>query len=157
MDDRRSVSVLCFAPDPLRVLLLRRPASRAAGWQPVTGRVEPGDLALPDQALLRGPAATPEVPALVAACVREVREETGLPPPREVLDLGIETGFVGYDGAAYRQRHFAARYDDAPLPVETPEHEEARWAGAAEARAILRWEPDKRALDELERRLRPEG
>jgi 8-oxo-dGTP pyrophosphatase MutT (NUDIX family) len=127
----RSVSVWCYVERPLRVLLLRRPATRAAGWQPVTGRVEPEDA------------------TLEAACAREIREETGLPPPARVDDLGIEQEFVGYDGATYRQRSFAARYDAPHPPRVSHEHEDARWATVDEAMALLRWDEDKAALRAL--------
>jgi 8-oxo-dGTP pyrophosphatase MutT (NUDIX family) len=129
--DRRSVSVILYALDPIRVLLLRRPASRAAGWQFVTGRVEPEDA------------------SLEAACRREIAEEAGIVEPLVVEDLGLETTFVGYDGATYHQRAFAARASRARSPVVSPEHEEARWATPGEARALLRWDEDREALAAL--------
>ena len=153
MPGRRSVSVLVHAPAPLRVLLLRRPASRAAGWQPVTGRVEPGDHAAAPTPLLHDAVAGGEMPALAAACLREIREETGLPEPAALLDLGLETSFTGYDGATYHARHVAARYATPLDPPATPEHEEWRWAEAGEALGLLRWEDDREALRRLVRLL----
>jgi dATP pyrophosphohydrolase len=123
----RSVSVWCIAPGG-RVLLLRRPAARAAGWQPVTGRVEPTDA------------------SLEAACLREIGEETGLPAPDVLRDLGIEQQFTGYDGARYEQRSFAAEYAREIAPRLSDEHEEARWCSFAEALALLQWEDDKVVL-----------
>jgi 8-oxo-dGTP pyrophosphatase MutT (NUDIX family) len=140
--ERPSVSVWVYVERPaLRVLLLRRIASRAPGWQPVTGRVEPEDA------------------TLEAACEREIAEETGLVVPgRTIVDLGIEGTFVGYDGATYRQRSFAARVDaEAPPVVRPDEHEEARWASADEARARLRWDEDRAALAALERLVAARG
>jgi len=143
------VNVMVFAARPLRVLLLRRPPERAAGWQSVTGRVEPEDAHGPAPAMLRGPPATPEVPTLVRACLREIAEETGLGPPLELIDLGRESSFVGYDGVTYRQRTFAARYADATPPLHTPEHEEGRWVGAEEAMRLFTWETDRESLRAL--------
>lgn len=128
MAERRLVHVLVWSASPRRVLLLLRPAHKSAGWQGVTGRVEPEDA------------------DLEAACVREVREETGLPPPDELADLTWERTYVGYDGVTYHQRSFAGRYA-TPLPVvETPEHEEARWVEPEEALAMVRWDSDRDAL-----------
>ena len=146
MPERRLVSCLVWCADPARVLLLRRPASRAAGWQSVTGRVEPSDAEGPFPACLVGAPATPEIPTLARACLREIHEETGLGLPAELRDLGAESSFVGYDGVTYRQRAFAARYADAAPPLHTPEHEEGRWVDAATALATLTWESDRASL-----------
>ncbi len=121
---------------PLRVLVLRRPASRAAGWQSVTGRVEPGDASLAD------------------ACLREILEETGLGPPDELVDLERESSFVGYDGMTYRQRTFAAAYATPQLPTLSDEHEEARWVEPDEALALLTWADNRDGLRVLLDRLK---
>lgn len=149
-ESRRSICVIVHATDPLRVLLLRRPAARAAGWQFVSGRVEAGDSAAAPTPLLRGAIATGELPALAAAALREVHEETGLGEPLELRDLALETSFLGYDGHTYHARSFAARYADATPPPWTPEHEEWRWIAADEAPALLTWDDDKRALARLQ-------
>ena len=141
--------MLVFCTSPLRVLLLRRPPHKAAGWQSVTGRVEPEDAQGPPPDVLRGAPATEEIPTLARACLREIHEETGLGPPLELIDLGQESSFVGYDGVTYRQRTFAARYGDATPPVHTPEHEEGRWALAEEAMRLFTWESDKGSLRTL--------
>jgi 8-oxo-dGTP pyrophosphatase MutT (NUDIX family) len=140
------VHVVLYAPHPLRVLLLRRPESRTAGWQGVTGRVEERDDTGPDTPLLLAPPATQEMPTLARACLREIAEETGLPPPLDLEDLALERAFDGHDGVHYRQRSFAARYA-APHPIPaTPEHEEARWLPAPEALRLARWESDRAAI-----------
>ena len=127
--------MVVFTQAPLRVLLLLRPESRSAGWQGVTGRVEPDDA------------------SLEAAALREVAEETGLPAPDELWDLGLERAYLGYDGVDYAQRSFAARYADPIAVSSTPEHEEARWVTPDEARAMVRWDSDRMALALLEARL----
>lgn len=148
MAERRLVNVMVHAEAPLRVLLLRRPPQRAAGWQSVTGRVEVEDEG-PLPACFAGAPATTEIATLARACLREIHEETGLPPPLSLEDLGVESSFVGYDGVTYRQRTFAARYAEATPPLHTPEHEEGRWVGAEEAMGMLTWESDRRSLATL--------
>jgi 8-oxo-dGTP pyrophosphatase MutT (NUDIX family) len=140
------VHVVLYVPRPLRVLLLRRPESRTAGWQGVTGRVEERDATGPDTPLLLAPPEHDEIPTLARACLREIHEETGLPPPLDLEDLGLERAFDGHDDVHYRQRSFAARYAHLHPAPATPEHEEARWVPAQDALRIVRWESDRTAI-----------
>lgn len=131
----RSVCVIPFVERPLRVLLLRRVPKRAAGWQPVSGRLEVDD------------------PSLEAACLREIFEETGMGAPMDLIDLKQESRFVGYDGVSYLQRAFAARYPGEQEVTHSEEHEEARWVDADEAAEMLEWDDDRSALARLRERL----
>lgn len=149
MPERRSVCVLVHVPRPFRILLLRRPEARAAGWQPVTGRLELADAEGPPPRWLGPPPDCADADALGRAAIREIGEECALPAPQALLDLGIETSFLGYDGTTYRQRFLAAPYDAPHPPTCSPEHEEARWADADDALALLRWDDDKAALRRL--------
>lgn len=139
MKRARSVAALVHTAPPLRVLLLRRPEARAAGWQFVTGRVEETDA------------------DLAAAAIREIEEETALPPPDELAPLGLETQFTGYDGVAYTHTFFAARYAKEDAPRVSTEHEEARWVTADEAARLLRWDDDRAALARLAAAVREDG
>ncbi len=105
----RTVSVVPVAADG-RVLLLLRTPERGGFWQPVTGRIEPGEEAL-------------------AAARRELREETGAEV--EVRPLGYRHAFaldpalLGRPPTAPRiceEEAFAARLPEGFAPRLSGEH-----------------------------------
>lgn len=106
--------------------MLRRVPARGGGWQPVTGRLEPG-----------------EEP--VDAAAREVREETGC-EPLAVVDLGLDAEFTGFDGHRYRERAFLAEAPDGAEATTGAEHDAAEWLAIDEALARLTWEENRAAL-----------
>jgi lipoyl(octanoyl) transferase len=118
--DLRTVSVVPIAPDG-RVLILRRGPDRGGFWQPVTGRLEPG-----------------EEPG--AAAARELREETGFDLP--VWPLGYVHAFAlspdvnrVRDGALVivEETAFAAAVPRADAPRLSEEHAEFAWLPQDEA------------------------
>jgi lipoyl(octanoyl) transferase len=131
--DLRTVSVVAVAPDG-RVLLLRRAPDRGGFWQPVTGRIEPGE--------------TPE-----AAARRELREETGADVPVE--PLAYRHAFA-LDPSLNRVRPgalvlveetaFAARLPAGFGPTLSNEHAEHAWASPDEAVARLPFAGLRRAV-----------
>src|SRR5574340_1223259 len=131
--DLRTVSVVGVGEDG-RVLLLRRSPRRGGFWQPVTGRIEPGE--------------APE-----AAARRELREETGADAP--VAALGYRHGF-GLEPSVNRVRPgalvvveevaFSARLPPGFAPRLSAEHVEHAWVAPEEALGRLRFAGLRRAV-----------
>jgi lipoyl(octanoyl) transferase len=128
----RTVSVVPVAPDG-RVLLLRRVEARGGFWQPVTGRIEPGES--PEQ-----------------AARRELREETGVEAPVEPLGyvhaFGIDPRLAHEPSPAVRtaeETAFLARLP-AGAAVLSHEHQEQAWLRLDEALARLPYAGLRRAV-----------
>jgi len=131
--DLRTVSVVPLGADG-RVLLLRRTEARGGFWQPVTGRIEPGE--------------APE-----AAARRELLEETGadvgVTPLGYRHGFGIEPGLVRAvpPGVALAEETaFAARLPSGFLCRLSEEHAEHAWCSPAEALEKLRFAGLRRAV-----------
>ncbi|HEX9242282.1 MAG TPA: lipoyl(octanoyl) transferase LipB [Anaeromyxobacter sp.] len=131
--DLRTISVVPVGLDG-RVLLLRRSPDRGGFWQPVTGRIEPGE-------------------AAEAAARRELWEETGADVPVE--PLGYRHAFA-LDPSLNRVRPgalvlveetaFAARLPVGFAATLSDEHSEHAWATPEEAAKLLRFAGLRRAV-----------
>jgi lipoyl(octanoyl) transferase len=133
--DLATVSVVPVGADG-RVLLLRRSEARGGFWQPVTGRLEPG-----------------EAPA--AAARRELFEETGAEVEPRALGythaFGIEPGLAGPPPATAvlrvaEETAFAARLPEGFACRLSDEHVEQAWLTPAEALERLRFAGLRRAV-----------
>ncbi|BDG07705.1 lipoyl(octanoyl) transferase LipB [Anaeromyxobacter paludicola] len=131
--DVRTVAVVPVAPDG-RVLLLRRTAERGGFWQPVTGRIEPGESA-------------------AAAAARELREETGA--ASEVAPLDYRHAFSVDPALLARppeglllveETAFAARLPDGFAWRLSAEHAEAGLFPLDEALRLLPWAGLRKAV-----------
>lgn len=117
--DQETISVVVLGEGGL-VLLLKRRAERGGFWQPVTGRIEPGEEA-------------------AAAAARELFEETGLKVP--VVPLGYRHAFsFGEEGPprVYEETAFAARAPrGAEIRLDAREHEAHAWKAFEEALELV--------------------
>jgi 8-oxo-dGTP pyrophosphatase MutT (NUDIX family) len=132
---RRKVQVWihCRAPGSgdLRVLVLKTNAARESFWQPVTGKIEPGE-------------------ELEEAALREAREETGLIFTARPEPLGEPFEFISY-GARNVETGFSLRAEagEGCLPgvrIDPKEHQEWEWVVPEEALARIRYPSNKDLL-----------
>lgn len=109
-------------------LLLHRVASKGGFWQPVTGGAHVGE-------------------GIEQTLRREALEELGL-----VVTKVVPTGFsfkFSDHGKDYVEHVYGTRVEvDTPIRL-SPEHDDSRWLGYQEARALLKWETNKQGLDAL--------
>ena len=131
--DLATVSVVPVAADG-RVLLLRRSAERGGFWQPVTGRIEPGEGA-------------------AEAAGRELREETGFDVPVEPLGyrhaFALDPLLVPPRRAGLRicdETAFAARLPERFAPRLSGEHVAWEWCRPEEAVTRLPYAGLRRAI-----------
>jgi lipoyl(octanoyl) transferase len=100
-----------------RVLLLRRTPARGGFWQPVTGKIEPGESA-------------------AAAAKRELLEETGIRAEPRALEYVHSFVLAGEDGAAPVVAEETAFEVDVPsdeVKIDSNEHEAFEWVAPAVA------------------------
>lgn len=143
MKTPRSVQVVVYRDGPEAreyLLLLRRREGSLDFWQPVSGSLEAGES---DR----------------DAAMREVEEETGFVDLVELREIALVNRFriapawrslYEPDVTHNVQVGFAARVDSGDARIDPAEHVDARWAPYAEARALLQYEPNRRALDLVE-------
>ena len=116
-------------------LLLRRARGRRVlpgAWQPVTGKRHPRE-------------------RMLAAAVREVREETGFTPARwwalETLTLYLDSATDSFRALPL----FVAEVGPRATARLSREHDAAKWVGLAEAKRRVLWEAQRRGLEAVRR------
>ena len=118
-------------------LLLRRAASRRTlpgVWQPVTGKRNIRE-------------------RMLAAAIREVREETGFEPARW---WALETMTLYPDIARDRivaLPLFAAEVGPSARVKLSREHDDSKWVTAGEAARLVLWDSQRRGLDAVRRKV----
>ena len=120
------VITYCRAPD-IRVLLLQRPSERGSIWQPVTGKMEPGEQ------------------HCLEAARRELEEETGIKEVLHFVETGIEFHF---ESAGSKVTEYLVGAEVAPFhPVAlSSEHVAFAWLPPLDASERLAWETNREGL-----------
>jgi len=126
------VAVYTFNPDP-HFLLLKTIPSDESFWQNVTGAIEDGE--------------TPE-----QAAYRELEEETGIGKDM-ILDFRQLFSFKyrGRRDMEVEETVFSANVKkDTSVDITKnvyPEHETFRWCPAHEAKKLMKWETNSKAIE----------
>ena len=120
----------------LMILLLRRAPGRIYPgiWQPVTGRMEPGE-------------------RIVDGALREVVEETGIDATGiEVLYSLDQVNIFHADhlDALQAEAVFAAHLRPGAEAVLSHEHDDQRWVSPSEAREMVVWPAYREAIERIE-------
>lgn len=118
-----------------RVLLLKTLPERGAFWQPITGSIEEGE-------------------SVSKGALREAIEETGLPPMKSIQELGFEFDFEGKWGPSHEVAFYYETYPGCPkVSLDPREHQGYQWTTLNDAVALLRYEPNRQALQILIKKL----
>lgn len=113
------------------ILMLKVKPSRGSFWQPVTGKVDPGE-------------------SYLEAAKREAEEETGFSFERTPQYLGLEYEFEGRHGPAVERAFFLPIFGGKTPPppkLDPKEHVDFRWVSPAEAIELTEFDTNKKAIE----------
>ena len=125
---RRSIEAWIFHPEEREILLLKVEAEKVSFWQPITGGIESGE--------------SPE-----EACLREIKEETGL-----VLHRSNLTSFGDFmvkidENLSIHKNLFLALTEQKDIQI-SDEHVGAQWVALDKVSSQLYW-PSNQATFEI--------
>lgn len=132
------VNVVCLEqnePQAPRVLVLKRSPEKGGFWQTVTGGIHRGE-------------------DLYDAARREVYEETGRGPDEYTLSWAdMVYSFEGNEGYVLHEYVLSATFTHEPTIVLSTEHTECAWHTIEDARALLKFEDNRRALGQVQKKI----
>ena len=125
---RQSIEAWLFHPEDGEILLLKVEAEKVSFWQPITGGIESGE--------------SPE-----EACLREIKEETGLVLHRSNLtSLGDLTVKID-ENLTIHKNLFLVLTEQKEIQI-SDEHVGAQWIALEEVSSQLYW-PSNQATFEM--------
>lgn len=127
------INVICMdphiGPDGPQILLLRRTPKRGGFWQTITGGIHPGE-------------------PLPSVAIRETTEETNVTIQSSDLQATyFSHTFIGNDGYQLTEYVFVAWIHEPKNVQLSEEHDEMRWVSAEEAKTLMAYESNRRAID----------
>ena len=125
---RQSIEAWIFRPEDGEILLLKVEAEKVSFWQPITGGIESGE--------------SPE-----EACLREIKEETGLLLHRSnLMELGNFTVKID-ENLSIHKNLFLVLTEQKEIQI-SDEHVGAQWVALDKVSSQLYW-PSNQATFEI--------
>ena len=125
---RQSIEAWIFRPEDGEILLLKVEAEKVSFWQPITGGIESGE--------------SPE-----EACLREIKEETGLLLHRSnLMELGNFTVKID-ENLTIHKNLFLVLTEQKEIQI-SDEHVGAQWVALDKVSSQLYW-PSNQATFEI--------
>ena len=125
---RQSIEAWIFRPEDGEILLLKVEAEKVSFWQPITGGIESGE--------------SPE-----EACLREIKEETGLLLHRSnLMELGNFTVKID-ENLSIHKNLFLVLTEQKEIQI-SDEHVGAQWIALDKVSSQLYW-PSNQATFEI--------
>ena len=125
---RQSIEAWIYHPEEREILLLKVEAEKVSFWQPITGGIESGE--------------SPE-----EACLREIKEETGLLLHRSNL-TSLGDFMVKIDAnLTIHKNHFLVLTEQKAIQI-SDEHVGAQWVALDKVSSQLYW-PSNQATFEI--------
>ena len=130
---RQSIEAWIFRPEDGEILLLKVEAEKVSFWQPITGGIESGE--------------SPE-----EACLREIKEETGLLLHRSnLMELGNFTVKID-ENLSIHKNLFLVLTEQKEIQI-SDEHVGAQWVALDKVSSQLYWPSNQETFEIISEKL----